>query len=200
MHVIDEDTRRFGRLLHYAGVLATVMCATAAYSFLHAPTIEAIADTSARIEELKLSVQNAPVMRNQHRKVSETLSDVKARIAEVQRRVPRDADAGAFLKELTELASAEQLAIKDFQPDKPQSRNGYAEMEVTLKGSGSYASICKFVDRLSKLKRLSKVKNLSLSAGGEANDYPMTATLVIYFGLKGKEAGPAKSAKEDRRG
>ena len=24
MHIIDEDTRRFGRLLHYAGVLATV--------------------------------------------------------------------------------------------------------------------------------------------------------------------------------
>ena len=65
-----NETRRFGRLLHYAGVLATVVCATAGYSLVHAPTIDAIADTSARIEELMLSVQNAPVIREQHRKVS----------------------------------------------------------------------------------------------------------------------------------
>jgi Tfp pilus assembly protein PilO len=125
---------------------------------------------------------------------------VTTRIAEVQRRVPRDADAGEFLKELTLLASAEQLAIKDFQPEKPENRNGYAEMQVTLKGSGSYASICAFVDRLAKLKRLSKVKDLSLSAGDGASDYPMTATLVIYFGLTGKEERPSKPAQENRRG
>ena len=157
-------------------------------------------DTSARIEELKLSVQNAPVMREQHRKVSEKLREVTTRIAEVQRRVPRDADAGEFLKEVTQLASAEQLAIKDFTPEKPENRNGYAEMQVTLKGAGSFASICTFVDRLAKLKRLSKVKDLTLSAEGDASEYPMTATLVIYFGLRGKEADSAKPPQEDRRG
>ena len=73
-------------------------------------------------------------------------------------------------------------------------------MQVTLKGAGSYASICRFMDRLSKLKRLSKVKDLSLSAGGDTNEYPMTATLVIYFGLRGKEAEPAKPPQEDRHG
>jgi Tfp pilus assembly protein PilO len=150
--------------------------------------------------ELELLIENAPVMREQHRKVTDKLDEVTSRIAKVQGRVPRDADAGAFLKQVTELASAEQFAIKDFTPDKPHERNGYAEMQVTLKGSGSYASICRFMDRLSKLKRLSKVKDLSLSAGGDASEYPMTATLVIYFGLRGKEAGAAKPPQEDRRG
>ena len=59
-------------------------------------------------------------------------------------------------------------------------------MQVTVKGSGSYASICRFVDRLAKLKRLSKVNDLTVSAEGNADEYPMTATLVIYFGLQGK--------------
>ena len=27
-HVLDDDLRRFGRLLHYGGVLVTVVCAT----------------------------------------------------------------------------------------------------------------------------------------------------------------------------
>jgi hypothetical protein len=56
------------------------------------------------------------------------------------------------------------------------------------------------VDRLSKLERLSKVKDLTLSAEGDASEYPMTATLVIYFGLRGKEAAEAKPPQEDRRG
>ena len=200
MGVIDEELQRFGRLLHYAGLLATVLCAAGGYSFVHASSKDAVASTSARIEELKLSIQNAPIMREQHRKAAEKLNEVKTRIADVQARVPRDADAGEFLKQVTQLASAEQLAIKDFTPEKPENRNGYAEMQITLKSVGSYASICRFMDRLSKLKRLSKVKDLTVSAEGDASQYPMTATLVIFFGLSGKEASPVMSPQEDRRG
>jgi Tfp pilus assembly protein PilO len=200
MAIIDNDLRRFGRLLHYAGLLATVVCAAAGYSLVHVPAIDRIADTSARIEELTLLIQNAPIMRQHHQQVSAELDEVTTRIAAVQRRVPRDADAGEFLKELMQLASAEQLSIKDFTPEKPEERAGYAEMRVSFKGAGSYASICQFVDKLSKLKRLSKVKDLSVSAEGQANEYPMTATLVIYFGLRSEEADPAKSPQEDRRG
>lgn len=200
MPVIDDETRRFGRLLHYGGMLATVLCVTAGYSLVHMPTIDSIATTTSRIEELKISIQNSPVMRAQHKQVSEKLHEVTTRIADVQARVPRDADAGEFLKQVTKIAAAEQLTIRDFTPEKPEKRDGYAEMRVTLRGSGSYASVCNFVDRLSKLKRLSKVKDLSLSVEGDASEYPMTATLVIYFGLRGKDAAPAKSAQEVRRG
>jgi Tfp pilus assembly protein PilO len=197
MHIIDDETRRFGRLLHYAGLLVTVLCATLGYSLLHSPTAQKIADTLVRIEEVLLSVQNSPLIREQHRKVTETLSEVTGRISEVQRRVPQDADVAAFLKQLTQIAVTEQLAIKDFQPGKPSHKDGYAEMQVTLKGEGSFASICAFLDRLNKLTRLSKVKDLTLSAGEDSPDYPMTATLVIYFALQGQDAG---SAQEDRRG
>jgi Tfp pilus assembly protein PilO len=197
MHVIDHETRRFGRVLHYAGLAVTALCAAAGYSLLHVPTMHAIGETSLRIEEVLLSVQNAPIIREQHQKVSTTLEDVTSRIAEVQRRVPREADAGTFLKEITQLASTDQIAIKDFQPAQPTLKSGYAELLVTLKGQGSFAGICTFVDRLNKLKRLSKVKDLKVSAVDDSTDYPMTATLVIYFALQKEDAKPAQ---EDRRG
>jgi Tfp pilus assembly protein PilO len=197
MQVIDEDTRRFGRLLHYAGVLATVVCATLGYSFLHAPAVRGISETSSRIDELLLSVRNGPVMREQHRAVSEKLREVTTRIANVRRRVPRDAEAGSFLKEVTQLARAGQLDIKDVHGGKPETKAGYAEMQVTLKGQGSFGSICTFVDQLAKLTRLSKIKDLTVSVGDSATEYPMTATLVIYFGLRGNDEA---SAQEGRSG
>jgi Tfp pilus assembly protein PilO len=197
MDVIDQHTRRFGRLLHYAGVLVTVVCATAAYSLLHVPAKEAITDTSARIDELTQSVKNAPFIREQHKKISDKLLEVTTRIENIRRRVPRDVESGEFLSEVSKLAKEHQLAIKSFEPGKPENKDGYAEMQVMLKGSGNYASICAFVDELAKLTRLSKVKDLTLSAGDSAAEYPMSATLVIYFGLRGKE-DPA--AGEGRRG
>ena len=195
MSVIDQETRRFGRLLHYAGVLATVVCTTIGYSFLHAPAVHEITETSAKIDELLQSVRNGPVMREQHRLVAEKLRDVTTRIANVQRRVPREPDGGEFLKEVTQLASEGKLAIKDFQPEKPETKTGYAEMQVTLRGQGSFGSICSFIDRLTKLTRLSKIKDLTLSAGEDATGYPMTATLVIYFGLRGNEAANAQEGR-----
>ena len=146
MHVIDEETRRFGRLLHYAGLLIAVVCALAGYSFLHAPAVHSIAEVSAQIDEVMQSVQNAAVIRQQHQVVSDKLEEVTTRIANVKHRVPQDADAGEFLKQVTQLAGAEKLSIKDFHPEKPEARSGYAEMQVTLKGDGSFRSICIFMD------------------------------------------------------
>jgi Tfp pilus assembly protein PilO len=197
VHVIDDNTRRFGRLLHYAGVLATVVCAAVAYSSLHAPALREIAETSVRIDDLLASVHNGPVTREQHRIASEKLHEVTTRIADLQRRVPRDADAGTFLKEVTQLAHDGKLAIKDFHPEKPEAKSGYGEMQVTLKGQGSFGSICSFIDQLTKLTRLSKIKDLTVTVGESATEYPMTATLVIYFGLRGSDEA---SAREGRSG
>ncbi|HEX5471335.1 MAG TPA: type 4a pilus biogenesis protein PilO [Lacipirellulaceae bacterium] len=195
MRVVDDEIRRFGRLLHYAGVLAAVVCATVGYSLVHAPAVRGIAETSARIDELLQSVSNGPIMRAQHRIVSEKLRDVTSRIASVQRRVPREPNPGEFLKEVTQLASAGHLAIEDFHPDKPMIKAGYGEMQVKLKGEGSFGSICTFVDRLAKLTRLSKIQDLTLSAEGNETDYPMTATLVIYFGLRGNDKAPPRERR-----
>ncbi|HEX3598547.1 MAG TPA: type 4a pilus biogenesis protein PilO [Lacipirellulaceae bacterium] len=195
MSVIDEETRRFGRLLHYAGVLITVVCASTAYSFLHAPALNRIAETSAQIDELLQSVKNATVIREQHRIVSAKLQEVTTRIANVQRRVPQNADAGEFLDQLSHVAKDEQLAIKEFHPEKQEAKNGYAEMQVTLKGEGSFKGICAFMDRLNKLARLSKVKDLLLMTDDSGSEYPLSATLVIYFGLRGDDADPVQEGR-----
>jgi len=197
VQVIDEETKRFGRLLHYAGVLATVVCTTIGYSFLHAPALHEIAETSARIDGLLASVRNGPVTREHYRIAVNKLHEVTTRIANLQRRVPQDAEAGSFLKEVTQLAGADQLAIKDFHPEKPEIKPGYAEMQVTLKGQGSFGSICAFIERITKLTRLSKIKDLTVSVADNATEYPMTATLVIYFGLRGSDEA---SAQEGRSG
>ena len=73
----------------------------------------------------------------------------------------------------------------------------YAEMEVTLIGKGGFAGICSFFDRLEKLPRLSKVRDVTISVSHVADEYPMKLTLIIYFGLRDSSTA---MVQEVRRG
>lgn len=191
-HILDIQTRRFGRILHYAGVLATVIGVTASYSLVHAPILQDTERTAEKIDELTLSAQNAKAIREQHQKVSERLATAKERIATVQERVPQEEDSGQFYNEVSRIAIEEKLSIKEYAPGKRTTNQGYAQVEVTFTGRGTYASICTFLDRLSNLKRLSKLQNLTLSASGNATEYPVAATLIIYFGLRDTDENGTK--------
>jgi Tfp pilus assembly protein PilO len=192
--VLDTETVRFGRLLHYAGVAITLLCAAMAYTYLFTPIEKDIFDVSVRIDELSESSRNAPAIHSEHEKLSGRLKDIAARYAALQGRVPGSAEAGSFLKYVSDIARQENLSISDFQPAKSVEGDGFTAMEVVLSGRGSFGSICTFFDRLSKVARLSKVKDLNVAIGDDGADYPMKTTLVIYFGLTDTRAAAAKEA------
>lgn len=192
--VLDPETVRFGRLLHYAGVAITLLCGAAAYTYLFTPIDKDLLDVSVRIDELTESSRNAPAIQREHEKLSGHLKDIAARYAALQGRVPGTAEAGSFLKYVSDIARQENLSISDFQPARSVDGDGFTAMEVVLSGRGSFASICTFFDRLAKVARLSKVKDLSVTTSGDDGEYPMKTTLVIYFGLTDKRAAAAKEA------
>jgi Tfp pilus assembly protein PilO len=193
---LDPETRRFGRMLHCAGCVLVLLCGAIGYTLIYEGAESSIAKLATSIQELRLSVQNAPAIRKTHEELTQRLEDLKVGMASLQQHVPRAADAGKFLKDITIIADEEALQISNFQPDKPIGKEGFTEMDVTLTGQGDYKSICVFLDRLSKLSRLSKVKNLNISTSGTEAKLPMSATLVIYFGLG--EADKAKPEEVQR--
>jgi len=186
--VFDEAMLRFGRLLHYAGLaIALIVCAIA-YSWFYEPLEGDILDTEMKIDQLVVSRENAETIHHEHERLSSHLQDIKARYSALEERVPLNAEAGSFLKHVSEIAHEEELAITNFQPAQSVQGNGYTAMEVMLDGKGSFESICSFFERLSKIQRLSKVKDFSVSGDAQSDDYPMKATIVIYYGLQGDGA------------
>jgi Tfp pilus assembly protein PilO len=182
--VIDDETLRFGRLLHYAGLAIVLVVGAVTYNWFYVPVERNMLDAEMKIEALAISAKNAPVIRREHERLSTNLQEIEARYSALEQRVPLNAEAGSFLKHISEIAHEEQLAISNFQPAQSVQTSGFAAMEVMLDGKGSFKSICAFFDRLSKLQRLSKVKDLSVSVDPESDEYPMKATIVIYFGLQ----------------
>lgn len=196
--VIDDELLRIGRLLHYAGLAIVLVVGATAYNWFYAPVERVMLDAQMKIDALAISSRNAPVIRHEHERLSSHLQEIEARYAAIESRVPLNAEAGNFLKQISEIARQEQLEISSFQPAQSIQGNGYAAMEVMLDGKGNYKSICAFFDRLSKLQRLSKVKDLTISVDPQSDIYPMKATIVIYFGLQVDDLAPAEG--EVRRG
>jgi type IV pilus assembly protein PilO len=186
--VLDAQTLRFGRLLHYAGLAIVLVVGAAAYHWFYTPMEADILDAEMRIDALVVSGQNAEAIRREHARLSSLFQEIEARYAALEQRVPLNAEAGSFLKHVSQIAQEEKLVIANFQPAQSVQGDGYTAMEVMLDGKGSFKSICSFFERLSKIQRLSKVKDLTVSVDPQSDDYPMKATIVIYFGLKGDEA------------
>jgi Tfp pilus assembly protein PilO len=183
----DDETLRFGRLLHYAGLAIVLVTVALAYQWFYSPVEAEILDAAMQIDALDVAQKNAGVILHEHERLTSHLQEIEARYSALEQRVPLNAEAGSFLKHISELADEEQLEISNYQPaDVMMPGNGYAAMEVMLDGKGNFHSICRFFDRLSKIQRLSKVKDLSVSVDPLSEAYPMKATIIIYFGLKGE--------------
>jgi Tfp pilus assembly protein PilO len=219
--VLDKETLRFGRLLHYAGLAVVLILGVAAHVWLYVPVENSILDAEMRIDELTQSKRNSAVILREHRRLAERLRQIEKRYAALRRRVPNNVEAGSFLKVVSDIAREEQLSINNFQPAHSAVREGYAAMEVMLNGTGSFASMCSFFDRLSKIERLSKVKDVTITADGvprgavpmnlpklgargaavpdlKPDKYPLKATLIIYSGLQSEPAASAQ--KGTKRG
>jgi len=189
---------QFGRLLHYAGLAVVLIVGAATYNWFYVPVETNILDAEMKIEELAMAQQNSVAIRRKYASLSDQLKDIQARYAALERRVPLNAEAGSFLRHVSEIASQEQLVISNFQPAQSMAGDGFTAMEVMLDGKGTFQSICSFFNKLSRLQRLSKVKDLSVVAEPRSDDYPMKATIVIYYGLQDEDDDPP--AEEARRG
>jgi Tfp pilus assembly protein PilO len=146
--VIDQQTLQFGRLLHYAGLAVVLVVGATTYSWLYSPLVNSITETQLQIEDLEIMSRNTPVIRAEHSRLTEHLQEIEQRYAALEARVPLNAEAGNFLRQVSQIAQDQQLAISNFQPAQTTRSDGYAAMEVRLEGQGTFPSICSFFGRL----------------------------------------------------
>ncbi len=185
-YIHDAETRQFGRMLHYAGILITVVGGVLVYSLLYSPMVDATVDYRNKIELVKYELKYVPEIREQHTKLAERLSDFNQRITKLRQRVPAEAGEWEFLAQITEMA--EQEGIRNPLTDMGRSDEGrdarYSHITMSLRGLGRYESLCRLLDRIRRLPRLSKVVELGLKTEFDGQEeYPIDLTLLIYFDL-----------------
>lgn len=179
---LDSALRLNSRLLHCAGLAATVVVATFLQFAVFRPLSAAREETLHETAVVEATLTRASDIRSENRTLRNELATAERRVADALRRVPAIPHEADFLAQVTELAHASGLDILDYRPGAIQNFEKHNSMAVQLSSQGNYPGLCKFLHSVDQLPRLCRVDHLEIIApqqpGSRAS---MNMTLVIFF-------------------
>lgn len=144
-----------------------------------------------RIEQLEARLEDLADVYTAHEELTQTLGELQSQIATVKKRVPPDALEAKFLSEATAIAEDELLDIHNFRRVVITDFENYSEAHVEISGAGNYAGICRFLDRVNRLERLSTVRKMSIESDRDTEAYPFGVVFALQFGMQtASDAGP----------
>lgn len=191
-HLLPQD-RRVLRLAVALG--AGALWAAMLLGFLalvQKPLYQRQAWQRQRIEELETSLQDLAHVYTAHEQLTQTMEQLQSQIATIRRRVPADALEATFLSVATAIAEEEQLDIDNFRRIAITNFDEYSEAKVEISGAGHYAGICRFLDRVNSLERLSTVRQMSVETSRDNRAYPFDVVFALQFGMKTKASASAE--------
>ncbi len=186
--------RLLGWCLHGAGLAAVLATAGISHALVLRPLERRTGtwlDHAARLEE---RLAGSDVLCSEQARLAQSATRLERQVASLARRVPNEPLEGEFLSQVAAIAGQVGLKIGNYRPGVIRIREGHSHMEIQLSCVGPYRSLCRFLDRIAALERLSRVVQMEVSAG-TAEGCPATITLVVFFRLTEPPA-PSPAARE----
>jgi Tfp pilus assembly protein PilO len=167
--------------IHGTGA-AVLLSALAATEFLVVmPYRTATSEEQANIARLEQFVSRGEMIRREFNKQRTNLEEKKSSQQSMRERIPNEPMEAAFLAQLAGLARSVELEVKDYRPGTVTKHPDYSELKVEIQAEGSYPSICRFLDKIPHLPRISSFTGMELSAEPEKPNYPIRLNFSTYF-------------------
>jgi type IV pilus assembly protein PilO len=144
------------------GVFAAGLLAVAYFFVLHN-------EISARIDQAKrhTSELDAELARERQAQASyfadrDELAMRQQRQRELNKVLPADTEAAAFLSSLQQVSNISGIDLKAWQPLEEQTKEFYAKVPMRLEITGKFHQLVKFVYEVGKLDRIINMENIEL--------------------------------------
>lgn len=184
LYIDSTANRRFGICVHCAGGLLVLAALSANYALLYAPTMEATEQTYVEISDIQHSLRKAPAVQREYSRLSRQLQEMERRLANIRRRVPRQPEESEFLDALNTSAKEVGFVVTNLTPGPRRPMGGYSQVELSIAGSATFESICRFVERIRGFPRLAKVVGLDIRADASGTGlHAVTITVAIFYNL-----------------
>jgi type IV pilus assembly protein PilO len=179
------------------GVVAVALLAAAYFFVLHN-------EVSARIEQAKRHTAelDSELARQRQAQASyfadrDELAMRQQRQRELNKILPADTEAAAFLSSLQQVSNISGIDLKAWQPQEEQAKEFYAKVPMRLEISGKFHQLAKFVYEVGKLDRIINMENIELfSPKMEGDDVVLSARCLAttFHLLRKTPPAPAPGA------
>ncbi|MGV8073992.1 MAG: type 4a pilus biogenesis protein PilO [Syntrophobacteraceae bacterium] len=132
-----------------------------------------ISDNEKKLVSLKQAVVQVEALKKDLAKSEEEFAHMLSFLPD-QKEIP------GLLENVSQLGSEVGLENILFQPQPEQSREFYAAIPIRLDLIGTYHELGVFLDKVSKLDRILKVENLTMSRSKDSSTLQVGCTLVTY--------------------
>lgn len=179
--------------VHGIGLAGTIAIPLAAYALLFSTNDRHAEEWSAAIKvDSEIVRQEVELIAEWENTESELLT-LKQRLEELKAQIPNGPEESRFLAQLSKLAEEAELGIRNFRPGPAEDSNDVKRIRVKLSGVGSYECLCRFLDGLQSLPRLTHVTTLKIDPADSDGQYPVDMELSIFFA--GNRAKTTKAAR-----
>ena len=191
-HIPEE--RWLDRLVHLGGAAITLLTVVGFYAVIYRPLNLRQAEHVARYEQLVMLTAHAEKIQRQHTALRRELASL-IQVADAARgRLPSEAREDAFVSDVRRIAAETQVELNDHRLEPPQRFVTHSQTAIRCDCTASYASICRFLQQVEQLARITKIARLELQSRDNSGVYPFQITFVLYYGV------PANDTNERRDG
>jgi type IV pilus assembly protein PilO len=113
---------------------------------------------------------------------------------ELNKVLPADTEAAAFLSSLQQVSNVTGIDLKAWKPEEEQTQAFFAKVPMRLELGGRFHQIAKFIYEVGKLDRIINVENIELSepkVEGDEVQLKAKCLATTFHTLKPKPAPPA---------
>jgi Tfp pilus assembly protein PilO len=179
---IEKQIATLNWVLHGMGVVAAALLLGGFVQFVLFPLRDNSAACEQRISQLDAMLAQSTKVQADHRNLNAELASLKESVAETQRRLPKELHEHEFLDQVREIASSTGIELGEYQLGIVQELASYSKAELSFQCFGSFASICRFLDKIDHLTRITEISRLQIESTDNFNRYPVEVTFVLYFG------------------
>jgi len=179
----EMNERTFGRLLHVGGIVVVLVIVAAFCLLVYQPLIRQREEHATRLEQLDMLLTRAGAIQNEHRQLRHQLTTMQEAVSRVHDRIPSEGLEDEFVDDLGRIASEVGVEIDDPRLAPENQSATHSEVAVSVRGYGSYAGICRFLQSVDQLARITKVAQIELGSRENSTDYRFRTTFILYYGV-----------------
>jgi type IV pilus assembly protein PilO len=146
-----------------------------------------IAEQEKRLAAAKQAAARVAVLQQE-------LAQAEEDFARLLAMLPDQKELPGLLESVSKLGAQVGLENILFQPQPERPHEFYSDIPVRLDLLGTYNEVAVFLDRVSKLDRILKVENLTMTRQKDSSRLKVDCTIVTYRFIEkpAQEAGPTK--------
>jgi Tfp pilus assembly protein PilO len=167
---------------HWTLTILLVTLGTAFFVFGFRPANRRLAVLRADIATKSARLDNDQFRSRNLVQVASEVDRLRMRLDKFNKRLPRTAELGEFIRDMTTVSSRFSLRKLVHQPGTVRRQDVFGEVPITISFEGEFTNVFDFIHHLEDMNRLARVKTLSVRAkDGKLGQVDVSMAVNIYF-------------------